>query len=302
MSLRLGFVPILVVSSPKMSKEIFKTRDLEFCGRPSLLGQQTLSYNGLDLAFSPYNPYWKELRKICVSHLFNSIRVLKFRHVREDEVLRLIKKISNSVVACKHSINLSDMILFLTSCIICRVAFGTRYEEERSEKRRFHKLLNETQALLGSFFFSDYFPLMGWVDRLAGKISRLEKNFKKFDTFYQELIDEHLNSNRRKVDHEDIIDALLQVQKESGSKIDITPDHVKAVLMNVFVGSTETVAATVIWTMTSLMKNPRTMKKAQEEIRYSIREKGFVNEDDVQRLPYLKAVVKETLILHHPFH
>ncbi|TXG52113.1 hypothetical protein EZV62_021282 [Acer yangbiense] len=197
------------------------------------------------------------------------VRVLKFRHVREDEVLRLIEKISDSAVACEP-INLSDMILFLTSSIICRVAFGTRYEEARSERRRFHELLNETQALLGSFFFSDYFPLMGWVDRLMGKISCLEKNFKKFDTFYQELIVEHLNSNRRKADHEDIIDVLLQVQKECGSEIDITPDHIKAVLMNVFVGGTDTVAAAVIWTMTCLMKNPRTMKKAQEEIRYSI--------------------------------
>ncbi|KAK1553633.1 hypothetical protein Q3G72_001377 [Acer saccharum] len=35
---------------------------------------------------------------------------------------------------------------------------------------------------------------------------------------------------RRKANHEDIIDALLQVQKERRSNIDITPDHIKAVL------------------------------------------------------------------------
>ena len=47
--------------------------------------------------------------------------------------------------------------------------------------------------------------------------------------------------------------------------------------------------------MTMLMKNPRVMKKAQEEVRNLIQKKGFVDEDDVQKLPYLKAIVKETM-------
>ncbi|KDO38857.1 hypothetical protein CISIN_1g0391421mg, partial [Citrus sinensis] len=36
MSLRLGFVPSLVVSSAKLAKEILKTHDLQFCSRPAL--------------------------------------------------------------------------------------------------------------------------------------------------------------------------------------------------------------------------------------------------------------------------
>ncbi|KAK3018378.1 hypothetical protein RJ639_003968 [Escallonia herrerae] len=54
MSLR-RLVPTLVISSAGMAKEVFKTNDLAFSGRPTFLGQQKLSYNGLDMAFSPYN-------------------------------------------------------------------------------------------------------------------------------------------------------------------------------------------------------------------------------------------------------
>ena len=68
-------------------------------------------------------------------------------------------------------------------------------------------------------------------------------------------------------------------------------------MQTVFVGGTDTSAATVIWDMTFLMKNPRSMKKVQEEVRNLIGNKSFVNEDDIQGFPYLKAVIKETFRL-----
>ncbi|KAL5845250.1 hypothetical protein ACOSQ4_011208 [Xanthoceras sorbifolium] len=295
-SLRLGFVPTLVVSTAKMAKEVMKTHDLQFCSRPSLLGQQKLSYNGLDLAFAPYNDYYREMRKLCVVNFLNPNRVQRFRPIREDEVSRLIENISKSVAA-SNPVNLSELMMFLTSTIICRVAFGKRYEDEGIERSRFHALLNETQAMFASFFVSDYFPFMGWVDRLTGLKSRLERNFKDCDTFYQELIDDHLDSNKPKSEQKDIIDVLLQLREQRSFKIDLTIDHIKGVLMNIFVGGTDTGSASVVWAMTYLMKNPKAMTKAQEEIRNLIGDKGFVDEDDVQKMSYLKAVVKETMRL-----
>ncbi|EOY14961.1 Cytochrome P450 [Theobroma cacao] len=296
MSLRLGFRLTLIVSSAKMAKEVMKTHDLDFCSRPTLRGVQKLSYNGLDLTFSPYNAYWREIRKICVIHLFNSNRVQLFRPIREDEVARLIAKISKLSVDSKI-VNLSEAMMYLTSTIICRIGFGKRYEEEGTERSRFHGLLNESQALLTSFFISDYFPFMGWVDRLSGLLSRLEKNYKKYEIFYQELIGEHLNPNRSKPEQEDIVDVLLQIWKDRDFAINLTMDHIKAVLMDVFIAGTDTSAATVIWVMTFLMKNPRCMKKVQEEVRSLIGKKDFVSEDDAQGLTYLKAVIKETFRL-----
>ncbi|XVF82306.1 hypothetical protein PTKIN_Ptkin16aG0035700 [Pterospermum kingtungense] len=279
-----------------MAREIMKTHDLNFCSRPTLRGQQKLSYNGLDLVFSPYDAYWREIRKICVIHLFNSNRTLLQRPIREDEVARMIEKISKSAIGSRP-VNLSETVLCLTSTIICRVGFGKRYEEEGVERSRFHALLNETQAMFGIFFYSDYIPFMGWVDRVSGLLGRLEKNFKDFDTFYQELIDEHLDPNQPKPEQEDILDVLLQIRRDRAFQVDLTLEHIKAVLMNVFVAGTDTSSATLVWAMTFLMKNPRCMKIVQEEVRSLIGNKGFVDEDDIQGLPYLKAVIKETFRL-----
>ncbi|CAN1163413.1 Cytochrome P450 83B1 [Linum perenne] len=244
MTLKQGRVCILVVSSAKMAREIMKTHDLIFCNKQSVVGQQKLSYNGLDLAFAPYGPYWREMKKICVVHLFNYNRVQSFHSIRESEVSKMVEKISNNAFRSKPS-NLSEAMMSLSSIIICRVAFGKR----------------------------------------------------EWDAFYQEIIDEHLDPKRAKPEHEDILDVLLQIWKDRSFKVQLTFDNIKAILMNIFVGGTDTSAATVVWSMTYLMKNPRVMIKAQEEVRHAIGKKRFVNEEYIQQLSYLKNVVKETMRL-----
>lgn len=238
MCLRFGSLPTLIISSAKMAKEVMRTNDLQFSGRPNLTGQKAFSYKHIDVAFTPYSNYWREMRKICVIHLFNANRLHQFRPVRENEVSRMIEKISKSASASEPA-NLSEIIMSLLCNLICRIAFSKRCEDDDGQaervgnKTRFHHILAETQAMAGSFFFSDFFPFMGWVDTLTGKNRRLKKAFEDSDKFYQELVDEHLDPNRPKVDQqqEDIIDVLLRIRKNSETKIDLTWKHIKAVLM-----------------------------------------------------------------------
>ncbi|PHT85244.1 hypothetical protein T459_07350 [Capsicum annuum] len=298
-SLKLGSSNMVVVSSAKLAKEILKTQDLAFCSRASILGLQKLSYNGQDVVFSPYNDYWRELRKICVLHVLSLKKVQSFSPIREDEVSRMIKKISQQA-ATSQITNLSSIMTSLTTTTICRVAFGIRYDEETQDRRKFAELLKVTEEMLGGFFISDYFPLLGWIDKLSGKINKLEKNFKDLDEFYEGLIEQHLNPNRPKSMEGDIVDLLLQLKKEKSIPIDLTLDNIKAIIMNYSIFCLFYMLASSIWAMTTLMENPNAMKKVQTEIRESVGKKSIVNEDDIQNLQYFKAVVKETFRLYPP--
>ncbi|XP_014496747.1 cytochrome P450 83B1-like [Vigna radiata var. radiata] len=300
-SLQLGSRPAIVISSPKLAKEVMKTHDLAFCGRPSLLSSMKLSYNGLDMAFSPYRDYWRHTRKISIIHFLSLKRVLMFSPFRKCEVSHLVRKISEHA-SCSKETNLHELLTCLTSALVFRTALGRRYEEEGIEKSMFHGLLKEAQELIASTFYTDYIPFVGGVvDKLTGLMGRLEKMFKLLDGFYQNAIDEHLDPERKKLtDKGDFIDALIQLKNDPSFSMHLTPSHIKPLMMNIILAGTETSVAAVVWAMTALMKNPRVMKKAQEEIGNVFGGKDFIEEDNIEKLPYLKAVIKETMRLYPP--
>ncbi|XP_058732816.1 cytochrome P450 83B1-like [Vicia villosa] len=103
----------IVVSSAEIAKEIFNNNDLVFSNRPIVYGQQKLSYNGSEMAFSPYGDFWRDIRKLCVIHLFSAKRVSSYASIRKFEVKQMIKKISNHAASSSVT-NLSEIVTSLT--------------------------------------------------------------------------------------------------------------------------------------------------------------------------------------------
>ena len=65
-------------------------------------------------------------------------------------------------------------------------------------------------------------------------------------------------------------------------------------------GGVDTVSTVSEWLMAELLRNPKVMKKAQEEVRRVVGQKGKVDTDDINRMHYLRCVFKENLRLHPP--
>ena len=69
---------------------------------------------------------------------------------------------------------------------------------------------------------------------------------------------------------------------------------------NMYIGGTETIAMATEWAMAEMVKNPKTLKKAQEEVGRVYGNKGYVDESELHQLTYVAAVIRETLRLHPP--
>ncbi|EYU24236.1 hypothetical protein MIMGU_mgv1a006664mg [Erythranthe guttata] len=302
MFLQLGFVPTIVISSADVAREVFKSHDLVFSGRPSLYGAKKISYDFGSISFAPYGEYWREIRKLVVLELMTAKRVQSFGNIRVDEVAQMMDRIIYSQKN-KNLVDLSSLAFLLSNNVVCRVALGTMGSvDENGNGSVFQDVLGETQHLVGEFNVADYFPGLAWVNRFNGVDKRLEKNFQALDRFLDRVIQEHLDPVRIKPDVEDIIDVLLGIQKDSRHTwMALNHEHIKGVLLvDIFSAGTDTSATAIEWTMTELVRNPTVKQKVQQEVRQVAKGKTKVEETDLPKLAYLKLVIKESLRLHPP--
>ncbi|KAJ0260451.1 hypothetical protein HA466_0066540 [Hirschfeldia incana] len=302
MLLRLWSVPVVIISSSEAAEAVLKTHDLECCSRPKTLGTAKLTYGFKDIALSQYGPYWREMRKLAVVELFSLKRVQSFRYIREEEVGLVVKKVSESALR-QSPVDLTKFFFSLTASIICRVALGQNFNEDGFviDQERIQELISVATEAVGTFTFSDFFPgaLGRFLDCLFQRHKKMNKVFEELDAFYQHVIDDHLKPDGRK--DPDIVSLMLNMMDKQGNKdyFKLNIDNVKAILMNVFLAGIDTSAVTMIWAMTELVRNPRAMKKAQEEIRTTLGDKRErITEDDLGKVNYLKLIIKETFRLH----
>ncbi|CAN6338570.1 unnamed protein product [Urochloa humidicola] len=288
MSLRLGAVPAVVVSSAAAARDVLRTHDADCCSRPDTAGPRRLSYEHNDVAFSPYSERWRERRRLMVAEFLSKRRIQDTWYAREAEVDKLISRLESAgreqpVVLEEHVFAYMDHLAY--------------------RKEQFHRVIDEAMVVRSSFTAEDYFPnaLGRLADRLfTGAAALRERVFRDFDAFFEMMLQHHLDHPKPNNGNNGgcgLIDVLIGLMKEHK----FSRDAVKALLTNTFIGAVDTGAVTIVWAMAELVRHPHLLKKAQDEVRAVVGDdhnKDRVDPDAMPKLRYLRMVVKETLRLH----
>ncbi|KAG6647100.1 cytochrome P450 84A1-like [Carya illinoinensis] len=305
--LRIGYLHMVAVSSPEVARQVLLVQDSIFSNRPATIAIKYLTYDRADMAFAHYGPFWRQMRKLCVMKLFSRKRAESWESVRE-EVDATVRTVASNT---GEPVNIGELVFELTKNIIYRAAFGTQSHEGQDE---FVGILQEFSKLFGAFNIADFIPWMGWVDP-QGLNARLAKARHSLDRFIDNIIDDHLEKKKKKKNEKtvgsvcedtDMVDDMLAFYSEDGKvgdsddSIKLTKDNIKAIIMDVMFGGTETVASAIEWAMAELMKSPDDLKKVQQELADVVGLDRRVEESDFEKLTYLRCSLKETLRLHPP--
>ncbi|KAF7838253.1 cytochrome P450 71A1-like [Senna tora] len=303
MLLHLGQTPTLVVSSPDIAREIVKSHDVVFSNRPQTTPAKILLYGCKDVGFAPYGEEWRQKRKICVFELLSLKRVQCFQFIRKEEVEEMVNNIRG---ACESVINLSQMLITTSNNVMSRCVLGHKYEAPHGSSS-FGDVARKAMTQIVASGVGDFFPSLGWIDYVTGLIPKLKATSAELDAFFENVIQQHKMMMKNNYegepcdyDRKDLVDILLQLRQDGMLDFELTNDDLKAILMDMFVGGSDTSSTTLEWAMAELLRNPTTMKKAQEEVRRVVDKKSKVEEKDVGEMKYLECVVKETLRLHPP--
>ncbi|KAG0447270.1 hypothetical protein HPP92_028389 [Vanilla planifolia] len=226
MCLKLGEIPVVVISSADGAAEVMKFHDLEFASRPINYSVEAIFYGGNNVLFGPYGDFWRQMRRLCNLELLSPKRVRSFRAVREQEVSTLIREISekaNSGVVVDFSSSLAEV----SNNVMARAAIGGRCEDQSL----FHSLLGTAVKLLSGFNLVDLFPSMPFIGRITGHQRRLDECRKNLDLMAEKSCrNTEKNGAESPVDYADLTEVLLRIQREGGLQFPLSDDNIKAVI------------------------------------------------------------------------
>lgn len=160
MSMRLGYVPTIVVSSPEAAELFLKTHDAVFASRPKIQASEYLCYGRKGMAFTEYGPYWRNARKLCTLELLTKVKIDSFAAMRKEELGVLVQSLKQ-MAAAREVVNISKKVGELIEDMTHRMLFGRCKDYQRADLKA---LVQETLILVGAFNIADYVPFLGALD------------------------------------------------------------------------------------------------------------------------------------------
>ncbi|XP_071694255.1 cytochrome P450 93A3-like [Rutidosis leptorrhynchoides] len=293
----LGSVPCVVASSPETAKEFLKTYENTYLGRPHNSAAAYLTYGSKDFAFAPYGPYWKFMKKIVMSQLLNGKTLDLLLPVRHNEIKHFIISLSQKAEA-KKAVDLEGELVRMSNNLTSTILMGLRCSEDENDAGEMRKLITEIAHILGKPNLSDYIWIFKNLD-VQGFGKTLKEIRRKFDALIERIMKEHEEARKQNsVKVKDLLHILLDVAEDKNAEIKLSRENIKAFILDMFSGGTDTTALTIEWALAELINHPHIMKKAVEEIDQIVGKNRLLEESDIQNLPYLQSIVKETLRLH----
>ena len=220
--LRLGASTCVVVSNAQVAKEVMKAHDLNFCNRPQFGSSENYLYKDSDFITVPYGPYWRFIKKLCVTQLLSTTQLGRLRHIRQQEIEKLLK----SLLECSsegRETDLSRDLTALTNNGLCRMAMSTTCLDH-NDGDDIIGLVTEFMDLAAKLSIGDVLGPLGKFD-LFGYGKKLVRIVGKFDGILERILQEHEANNSERGD---MMDILLRVHKDPNAEMRLTRNDIKA--------------------------------------------------------------------------
>nr|QWK52305.1 cytochrome P450 81D4-2 [Isatis tinctoria] len=289
--LRLGKRLVYVISSRSMAEECFSVNDVVLANRPKFILSKHVGYNGTHLLAASYGDHWRNLRRIAALEMFSTQRLNSFLYIRNDEIRRLISRLSRDSLHGFVEVEMKSLLVNLASNNVIRMVAGKRYYGEENDEAKFvRQLVSEVVTSSGAGNTADYLTVLRWFTNYEKRIKNLAN---RFDAFLQSIVDEKRGEKEK---GQTMIDRLLSLQETQ-------PDYytdviIKGLLLTLVIAGTDTAAVTLEWALSNLLNHPEILQKARAEIDEKIGLDRFIEESDIVNLPYLQNIVSETLRLY----
>ncbi|KAL0923555.1 hypothetical protein M5K25_007617 [Dendrobium thyrsiflorum] len=297
MSLKLGSIHTVVISSPSSAKQVLKIKEHSISGRQVPHAIQASGHHEVSVVWLSRNQSWRYLHTLMKTHLLNTQSLNATQLLRRQKVQELVAYIKGKNEEAVHIARAAFCtVLNLISTTFLSIDIVDFKSESAQELK---DLMQGIMEEAGKPNLSDFFSFLAPID-LQGRSRRFTAYFNKLYEFFDQMIENRLaaTTGEGTRTNPDILDVLLQLSREDNSKL--TRRTIKSLLLDSFVAGSETSSTTLEWAMVELLRRPELMKRAREEIITVVGFEREIEESDISKLPFLQAILKETFRLHPP--
>nr|AMZ03403.1 cytochrome P450 CYP76AH16 [Plectranthus barbatus]UPO25015.1 cytochrome P450 CYP76AH16 [synthetic construct] len=300
MSLRLGSLFTVVISSPEMAKEVLTNTD--FLERPLMQAVHAHDHAQFSIAFLPVTtPKWKQLRRICQEQMFASRILEKSQPLRHQKLQELIDHVQKCCDAGR-AVTIRDAAFATTLNLMSVTMFSADATElDSSVTAELRELMAGVVTVLGTPNFADFFPILKYLDPQGVRRKAHFHYGKMFDHIKSRMAErvELKKANPNHLKHDDFLEKILDISLRRD--YELTIQDITHLLVDLYVAGSESTVMSIEWIMSELMLHPQSLAKLKAELRSVMGERKMIQEsEDISRLPFLNAVIKETLRLHPP--
>ncbi|GLT75350.1 hypothetical protein SLA2020_470810 [Shorea laevis] len=298
-TLKMGTRTMIILSDAMLCHEALIERGALFASRPRENPTRNIfSCNKFTVNAAAYGPVWRSLRRNLVQNMLSSTRLKEFRSVREMAMDKLIARLRAEAEANNGVVWVLKNARFAVFCILLAMCFGIEMDEETVEKM--DQTMKAVLIVLDPRI-DDYLPILSpFFSKQRNRVLQVRKEqvgyIVQFIEKRRQMI-RNTGSDKSALSFS-YLDTLFDLKVEGRKSGPSNPELVS--LCSEFLnGGTDTTGTAIEWGIARLIDNPDVQSKLYEEIKSTVGDRK-VEEQDVEKMTYLQAVVKELLRKHPP--
>ncbi|KAK7362532.1 hypothetical protein VNO77_04648 [Canavalia gladiata] len=304
-TIRIASRPSIFIADHSLAHHALIQNGQVFSDRPnSPATGKIISSNQRNISSAAYGDTWRTLRRNLTSEILHNSRVKSFSGIRHSVLQTLLTRLKSDSNS-NHSVKVIDHIHYAMFCLLVFMCFGERVTDEKIAD--IERVMRQLLLGLNRFQILNLWPKITrilfhqrWEDLLRVR--------KEQEEVLVPLIRARKQVKEGGTDDDFVlsyVDTLLELQlPEEKEKRKLTEGEIVTLCTEFLSAGTDTTSTSLEWILANLVKNPHVQERLVEEIKEVLgeREDKEVKEEDLQNMPYLKAVILEGLRRHPPGH
>ncbi|XP_043688235.1 cytochrome P450 77A1 [Telopea speciosissima] len=310
-TMQMGQRTLIIITSAELIHEALIQKGPIFASRPPDSPiRLVFSVGKCTINSAQYGPLWRTLRRNFVTELINPTRIRQCSWIRQWAFDNHLDRLRKEAAELGSVEVMSNCRFTICSILIC-ICFGAKISESR---------VKEIETVLKDVMLMTTPKLPDFMPVFLPLFRQQLKEAKELRRKQMECLVPLVRSRRAFVESGggseygshlgDIkmvspigtayIDSLLKLEPAGRGKL--REEELVTLCSEVMNAGTDTSATTVEWALLHLVMDQEIQEKLYQEIMDRVGKEGVLTENDVEKMPYLEALVKETFRRHPPSH